>query len=159
MILVICYGNPLRCDDRLGWEIASMLKAKNLPQQITIDVRQQLTPEVAASVSAAERIVFVDARANGRPGEMSCTRVLPERELIQRMGHAMTPETILSLSRSVFGKCPDAVVCSVVGSRFELGTTLSPEVQLSLPAFFSLVWELIVGTGKDVANADNIISG
>lgn len=143
MILVIAYGNPLRRDDGVGWKIAKMIEKKVLPRCVQIEVRQQLTPELAEPVSRAARVVFVDARAGGCPGEVSCCRVVPAEGPLRAIGHALSPKILLALSQWIYGSVPEAFMCSVVGSRFELGISFSWEVQQALPAVSSLVWECL----------------
>ena len=51
--LVVGYGNPLRCDDAIGWRAA--LALADDPRLAGVDVlaRHQLTPELAVDVAAA----------------------------------------------------------------------------------------------------------
>jgi hydrogenase maturation protease len=151
MILVIAYGNPLRRDDGVGWKIARRLQKNSVPGAIQIEVRQQLTPELAEPVSRAARVVFVDARAGGCPGEVSCRRVFPAEGPLPAIGHVLSPKILLALSEWIYGRVPEAFVCSVVGSQFELGTSFSQEVQQALPVLSALVGDAISVIGPVAA--------
>ena len=59
--LIIGYGNPLRGDDGVGWEVASRLAATIPEEAAHIMTVHQLTPELAESVSEAELVIFIDA--------------------------------------------------------------------------------------------------
>ena len=152
MILVICYGNPLRGDDGLGWEIARRLAGKPLPAQARIEVCHQLTPELAEPISQAERVVFVDARAGGKPGEATWTSLHPLEGLLYPVGHALGPESLLTLSRQLYGKVPKAIMCSVAGMHFGLGEAFSQEVTQVLPGVAVRVREWL--TNDDGPSSD-----
>ncbi len=56
--LVIGLGNPLRSDDGIGWRLAAQLPAR---AGLVVRCRQQLTPELAEDLAAAERVLLLDA--------------------------------------------------------------------------------------------------
>src|SRR5688500_920322 len=68
--LVIGYGNPLRGDDGFGWQIAQQLAGLLIDESVTVLAVQQLTPELAEAVGRASLVMFVDAHAGGRPGQL-----------------------------------------------------------------------------------------
>lgn len=153
MILAICYGNPLRGDDGLGWEIARRLAGKTLPAHARIDVYHQLTPELAEPISHAERVVFVDARTGGEPGEITCTPIRPAEDRRTPVGHALGPEGLLALSRELYGKVPEAVMCSVAGTHFGLGETFSREVEQALPDAAARIWACLTNEPRGCQGA------
>lgn len=57
--LVIGIGNPLRSDDGVGWWLAR--RAERWLPASQLRAVQQLTPELAADVAAAARVLFIDA--------------------------------------------------------------------------------------------------
>src|SRR5271166_6728975 len=77
--LIIGYGNPLRGDDGLGWQVASEL-AKCVDALISVLAVQQLTPELAEPVSDADLVIFVDACCDGEPGSWRCESIRPGSE-------------------------------------------------------------------------------
>jgi hydrogenase maturation protease len=148
MILLICYGNPLRGDDGTGWEIARDWQGGTVPAHIRVEVRQQLTIELAAPISRAGRVVFVDARTTGYPGEISCVRLDPAESPISPWAHAVHPGMLLALSRKIYGRVPEAVVCSVTGLCVALGAPMSSEVRRALPALSALVRDVVTAGGS-----------
>ena len=60
-VLVVCYGNPLRGDDGVGWIVAEKLQQRSLPDFVFIQTHIQLTPEQAADLSEADLAIFIDA--------------------------------------------------------------------------------------------------
>jgi len=139
MLLIICYGNPLCGDDGVGWVIGRRLTEMNLPAGARVLVRHQLTPDLAETISRAKRVVFVDARLTGNPGEVTCARLAPGENPLDPIGHCTKPQTLLALSRWLFGKVPEALVYSVAGTCFQPGEPLSPEVERVLPAMASRI--------------------
>ena len=75
--LIIGYGNPLRGDDGVGWEVASRLAVIIPSEAAHILTVHQLTPELAESVSEADLVIFIDASDVGEPGTWRCDQVKP----------------------------------------------------------------------------------
>jgi hydrogenase maturation protease len=130
--LIIGYGNPLRGDDGVGWEIASRLAAiipNGAAQIITV---HQLVPELAEPVSEAELVVFIDASQSGDPGTWRCDevkrRVLPG----DLLGHHFDACDLLACSRALFGASPRAFVVSLAAESFEFQDKLTPTVEALL---------------------------
>src|SRR5579863_2441204 len=65
--LIIGIGNPLRGDDGLGWRAVESLRQIASLQEVETVTCHQLTPEMAESVSRAERVVFIDAYVGSPP--------------------------------------------------------------------------------------------
>jgi len=140
--LILGYGNPLRCDDGVGWRAAWELAGSLSDDEAEVVGCHQLTPELAEAVSRAEAVFFIDASHEGEPGELRCQPVEPQAETI-RFSHQLTPELLLNLSRVLYGTCPPAFVVSVCGQRFEHGQELSPVVAANLPRLTMLVSEMM----------------
>jgi hydrogenase maturation protease len=134
MVLVIGYGNPLRRDDGVGpWLVEYV---SGLIPDPSIDWRTclQLTPELAEPLSRAACAIFVDATAEGYPGQVACSRLevlddLPPGGVI----HHLTPPGVLIVARVLYGACPDAYMLTVAGENFGYGQGFSPSVQAQLP--------------------------
>ena len=77
-ILVLGYGNPMRSDDGLGWQIAVELFRTNRSPDVEVLPCHQLTPELAPAVSRADAVIFVDCEQGGTPGEIRCREVRSE---------------------------------------------------------------------------------
>ncbi len=130
MTLVIAYGNPLRQDDGVGWAIAEALA--NHPA-VELEAVHQLLPELAEPLSRASFAVFVDARRDGRAGEVRRTAIAPAPSGWAG-AHSLGPEQLLGLCQRYYGHAPEAVLVSVAGACFGFGADLSPEVVRAIPS-------------------------
>lgn len=125
-LLVIGYGNTLRSDDGVGPRVAEAVGALHLPGVRTL-ICQQLSPEHADPISQADRVVFVDAAVD-EPREVQF-RELDAGETSQLMAHAADPQTMLALSRDVFGHTPRAWWLTIPAVNLEFSEVLSDEAQ------------------------------
>jgi hydrogenase maturation protease len=122
-LLVIGYGNTLRRDDGVGPRVADSVDALRLAGVRTISC-PQLTPELADPLSRAGAAVFVDVAAD--PAETMRMRRLDPSGTSQILAHAADPQTLLALSRDVFGRAPDAWMLTVPAEDLAFGEQLSP---------------------------------
>jgi hydrogenase maturation protease len=125
--VIIGYGNPLRSDDALGWRVTERLRELVTDSDVEILSLHQLTPELMDTVSRVERAIFIDACAEGAPGDVVERSVKPEPATASFTHHA-TPEAILAGARELYGHAPNAVMLSVAGADFSLGSELSEVV-------------------------------
>jgi hydrogenase maturation protease len=140
-VLIVACGNPLRCDDGLAWRAVEELHRRCFPQEVEIIAQHQLTPELASPVSQVERVLFLDAARFGQPGEFRCEPVLPGHAS-GAFTHDFSPGRILSISRELYGRAPQAFVISLSGECFDHGETISATVEGALPALVELVVRL-----------------
>lgn len=126
-ILIIGYGNSMRADDGAGPALIEQLDAL-LAQKRTTAVRliacPQLMPELAADISEARKVLFVDASVAVKPGRVRITRVEPDA-VRMTMGHHFSPTSLLSMAGSAFGACPAAWVAEVGCESLEMDDRLS----------------------------------
>lgn len=122
-LLVIGYGNPLRCDDGVGPRVAEAVEALQLPGVHTL-ICQQLSPEHAEPIARARTVIFVDA-AMDAPKEVQLRQLEPNKSS-QLMAHAADPRTMLALARDVFGHCPEAWWLTIPAVKLDFGEELSP---------------------------------
>jgi|SRR5271165_2245398 len=139
-ILIIAYGNPLRCDDGLAWRVAEKLSQLNLPGEVEIITRHQLTPELAEPLSQAASALFIDAARVGVPGELVWGSLQPQPSS-PLFTHDCSPAAVLRLAQELYGRCAEAFTITVCGERFDQGDTLSPKVEESLPRVVAIVSE------------------
>jgi hydrogenase maturation protease len=137
-VLIIGFGNPLRCDDGLAWRVAEELSYQQLPDDVEVITQHQLTPELAFAVSRAETVLFVDAAQGGEAGEASCVPVNLGQDA-RSLTHDLSPAGVLNLARVLYGALPRGFVLSLMGECFEHGEALSPKVEESLPRLLQLV--------------------
>jgi hydrogenase maturation protease len=141
-ILIIAYGNPLRCDDGLAWRVAENLSQHDLPDDVEIMTRHQLTPELAFDVSQASTVLFVDAVRTGVPGEILAAPLKPESQS-SAFTHDFSPGGILAMAQQLYGKCPEAFAISLRGVCFDHGEQLSAVVTENLPRLTRQVADFI----------------
>ncbi len=140
-VLVIAYGNPLRCDDGVAWQAAEEIRRKLVPL-VEVICSHQLTPELAEEASRSDTVIFLDATSNGDPGKVVCETVSPD--LLQaRFSHHLTPAQVLALCDQLYQAKPRAFLISISGERFDHGDGLSPAAVNALPQSVAAVSELL----------------
>lgn len=128
-LLVIGYGNELRCDDGIGPKVAAMVTEWNC-----VGVRalacHQLTPELAEPIASARQVVFVDAAADSS-GSVQLRQIEPA-DGAEVMTHAAGPRWLLGLAKQAYGRCPPAWSLTVPTENLGFGEQLSPLAQQGL---------------------------
>ncbi|MCC6802731.1 MAG: hydrogenase maturation protease, partial [Anaerolineae bacterium] len=128
--LLIGYGNPLRCDDGVGWFLASQLAADINDRHTRIIAAHQLTPEMAEAVSQASEVLFLDAAVGEEPGMWAVSAVPPSLQLkLSALVHTLTPGALLGLSEALYGTAPPARIVTVTGADFGYGESFSEAVE------------------------------
>ncbi len=141
-ILILGYGNPLRSDDGLGWQVAVQLFRANKSPDVLVLPCHQLTPELADPISHAETVFFIDSSREGTPGEFRCGEIRSQPGPVS-FTHNLSPAGLLDLSSELFGCCPRAYLLTICGQSFEVGESLSSTVNDRLPELKGRVRELI----------------
>jgi hydrogenase maturation protease len=144
-LLVIGYGNELRCDDGVGPKVAEAVDQKTLPG-VRVIACHQLMPELAEVVSQARCVVFVDA-ALDEPKEVRF-RSLDPAESSQLMTHAADPRTLLAMARDVYGRCPMAWWLTIPIEKLEFGEDLSPRALRGFRIALDKIQELALSRGN-----------
>lgn len=134
-ILVIGYGNTLRCDDGAGVALAAQLVDHWHRQQISAKLLTvtQLVPELAIDIATDEviAVVFIDATV-GELGQQVQVHQVDRVVSSPSLGHHLGPATLLIYTRLLYDCHLPAWLVTVPGTDFEYGMTLSPEVQALL---------------------------
>lgn len=159
--LVIGYGNSLRQDDGVGWWVARELAVDPRAAGITAIAVHQLTPELAADLHDACRVVFVDARLDDTapPGQVQVDLVDPggiDLDAARSSGagwHHATPASLAALTRALWGPAPPMAIVAVAVTSVGPGETLTPPVATALPAITDLVLRLAHGEITDHGSA------
>ena len=146
-VLIIGYGNPLRSDDGFGWHAAQQLSSSLQSSNIEATACQQLTPDLAETVSHFQRIIFIDAARDLPPGKLRCEEVVlaEDRQNPAPPGftHFVTPSSILAWTADLYAKFPQAFYISVGGEDFGDGDTLSLASQAAFQPLLAQVRSLI----------------
>lgn len=152
--LVIGYGNPLRADDGFGWQVAQQLAA-SLPADVArVLAVHQLTPELAEEVGRASLVVFVDAHAGGRAGQVVIRSLIADTEQLSTFSHHVGAPVVLGLAGTLFEACPPAVMVSVGGDDFGYGVGLSPAVAATLSDVLERVLAILRSGRLDATSFD-----
>ena len=149
-ILIVAYGNPLRCDDAVAWHAADALEGKFPESEVEILRLHQLAPEVADSVRERELVLFVDAACvddikNSCPGDIRVCEV-SSAEIRERAGHfshVHSPAKVLRFAQELYDQTPKAFVITVAGENFGHGESLSVPATSALPELVTSIQRLI----------------
>ena len=121
------WGNPLREDDGVAWHVIEVLRRLQRRPSLRpapAPCSSATAPELAEPVSYAAGVVFVDARRDGTPGQVSCEAVTASAG--QPAAHSLSPRALLLYAESLYGRAPQAVEVDISGERFGMGEGLSP---------------------------------
>jgi hydrogenase maturation protease len=124
-VLVIGYGNTLRGDDRVGYQVAETVAEWQLPQVRSIAVHQ-LLPELATDIAEVEIVVFVDAVVaidSPAPNIMIAPLIAGGDENFST--HIITPQLLLGMTQRLYGATPVAYLLTIPAIDFTLGANLS----------------------------------
>jgi hydrogenase maturation protease len=133
--LIIGYGNPLRGDDAVGWNIARRLA--NEPDAHVIACHH-LPAELAAAIAHASEVIFIDADVGKFPGEIQRQSVQPE----SGNPRAVTPGHLLTAAAKL-GRAPDAVLFTITGANFTAADKLSPVVERAAETVVEMIQRLL----------------
>lgn len=151
--LIIGYGNPDREDDGVAWHILHALSLKlglnapasyddELPEDPRLELafHLQLTPEMAEQIAQYEYVCFIDAHTGNIP---ETVRLVPVESEFQRspFTHHLTPQSLISMCETLYGRKPEAALLSVLGHRFLFSRELSGETATLVPGATDLIWE------------------
>jgi len=132
-VLIIGYGNPLRSDDGLGWHASRLIAQELAGHNAEVITCHQLTPELAEPLSQSSHAVFIDADAQGGPGEIHWREVHPQAPASSALTHTCSPAGLLSSAARLYGRSPQAIAVTVTAQSFDFGDSLSPVVAAALP--------------------------
>jgi hydrogenase maturation protease len=160
-ILIVAYGNPLRCDDGIAWRAADALEGKLPESQVEVLRLHQLAPEVADSVRQRELVLFVDAACvddieNTSPGEIRVREVFGAEtsEHPSHISHVYSPAKVLDFARELYAAKPRAFLVTVAGENFDHGESLSAKVANTLPELVATVQRLVDANAKAITTKD-----
>lgn len=130
MILILACGNSLRSDDGAGLVLAQKLERRWQAQARPVKrlAVHQLTPELAVELApeAVQAVVFVDTRLT-QPGEANQSVQIEAvtAGASARLGHHLTPATLLSYAELLYQARVNAWQVTVPGINFDHGESLS----------------------------------
>jgi hydrogenase maturation protease len=156
-VLILAYGNPMRCDDGIAWRAADALAPKFSEAEVEIHRLHQLTPELADTVRNFGTVIFVDAAAcagsQDKPGTIRLEEIRGVASEPVRFSHVLSPKKVLDLAFQLYVASPGAFVITVAGENFGHGDSLSAPVASALPELVARIERLVEnsnpGTTKD----------
>ncbi len=121
--LILGYGNCSRRDDGVGWFVVERLQQAQLPD-VELLTSHQLEVDQAEVISHFDYVIFVDAAVPQSPKPIAETVIQPKFQS-HAVAHFLTPSDLASLSDTLYGRVPRALLFSIRGTDFGFGTGLS----------------------------------
>lgn len=122
-VLLIGVGNTLRGDDGAGIRAAELARTR-FPRIDVLSVHG-LSPELADTVAEYEQLFIVDASLATAVLRVSSVTPANSGERIQ--SHTMTPEGILGLAATLYGRVPSqSILIEIPAVACDFSETLSP---------------------------------
>ena len=122
--VAIGYGNDLRSDDAIGPLVAEAVEAWGMPNVEAIALHQ-LTPELADTLQKCDGAIFIDACILPELKQVQVQAIEPAESTTTAIGHTSDPQSLLALTKALYGHFPLAWMVIVPAANFELGETLS----------------------------------
>lgn len=129
-ILIIGIGNCGRADDGLGWAFLDYI-IERFPEKFDCEYRYQLQVEDAELISHYPVVFFVDAHLNQYENGFSVADCQPYAAY-GISSHELDPETVLHLSKNIYGKLPRAYIIGISGVDFQLQLGISDDGKQNL---------------------------
>ena len=145
--LLIGIGNTLRSDDGAGIAVSEAM-ARQAPQ-LNVRLCPQLSPELAAEISQASAVLFIDAVVGAPSGtQQPILQALPGKgagrpPTVDPFSHALTPEHLLALTLALFNHCPPAWQLLIPGQQWDVGDELSPATRQACQQALPLALEWV----------------
>ena len=128
--ILLGIGNSGRQDDGLGWAFLDEISPK-LPPNFDVEYRYQLQIEDAELISHYDQVFFVDAHKQLLENGALIEKCLP-KETHHFSSHALPPETILFLAKTVYDKNPESYLIGIRGEQYELEIGLTENALINL---------------------------
>lgn len=157
-ILIIGYGNPNREDDGVAWHILQKLATYfNVPLASILVPDEfdpahyphlvftlQLTPEMSEAMAQYDLVCFVDAHTGVYEEEVRVAPITPAYQT-SPFTHHLTPESCLSLAKTLYGHAPQGMMVSVRGYQFGYKTELSDRTALIADEAVTRIIKWVIG--------------
>lgn len=141
-VLIVGFGNMSRRDDGVAFHVIRRLRERlglliasddvfedcyeDMGSGLAAICLHQLAPELAETLAEHDIVVFIDAHIDHEEWEPVDWREIMPRYRANMVTHHLTPDAVLALCGSLFGKCPRGYILSVLGTDFDFGAELSP---------------------------------
>jgi hydrogenase maturation protease len=112
-----------------------------LPHGVEVIACPQLSVELAAAITEAERLILIDACAGGEPGALREQPLTPVIPASSSLSHHLDAHGLLAAAQILYGKAPETILFTVSGGSFDYSETLSAPVAAALPHLLARVRE------------------
>lgn len=141
-ILVAGLGNRLMSDEGVGVHAVRELREESLEEALALEVGTAAF-EALPYLERAEHVIALDALEGGRPPGTIYRYSLGEEDRRPPGGSLHELDLVATLFLLDPGRRPRVIVLGVQPERLELGLTLSPKVEASLPQLLQAVRETV----------------
>jgi len=139
-VLVIGFGNVSRRDDGAAFHVITRLRerlgfdaepdaidAEEAPMgdRLSTIFLHQLAPEIVESLIRYDLVVFVDAHVEGVGWDDVHWQDVEVAYRSGMVSHHLKPSSTLALCRTLYQRCPEAKILSILGTDFDFGEDLS----------------------------------
>ena len=142
-VTVIGIGNPIRGDDRLGWEIIDRLNERFYSTDVDCAAVQQLTMDLVETLSETETVIFIDARIGEKAGEIQRSEIRANSSLLAPTTHFFDPQTLLAAVQALFNHHPKAILFTMTTNEYDFTEGLSEPIKKAFPILMRTVEEEI----------------
>ncbi|MCL5960891.1 MAG: hydrogenase maturation protease [Chloroflexi bacterium] len=148
-VAVIGFGNTIRGDDALGVAAVDLVRrhfeltedSRLLRAGVTFATSPSLQVGREDELSTCSNIILVDAWEGGEG--VVVREVAAEDPVRPLTSHASSPETLLSLLQTLYGRSPKIHLVAIAGKDFGLRDGLSREAEASLSNAVDIIVDLI----------------
>jgi hydrogenase maturation protease len=134
-IVVIGFGNTLRQDDGFGPAVVERLGDRFDDARVECITRGTLTPELAATLSEASHVFFVDACAELAEGVSQKRAIGPDSAADVSLVHFLSPQALLVWTERVYQKRPKAELWLMGVEQTGLSEELTPLIAGQVDGF------------------------
>ncbi|RZM77728.1 hydrogenase maturation protease [Leptolyngbya iicbica] len=139
--LVVGYGNTLRGDDGVGYQLADQVAAWELPNVRAIACHQ-LTPELAAAMAECDRVIFIDATLPHTQVDVTWRSLSPS-DAPGLDAHRSDPADLLRLTAQLYDTVPLAYQLLLPTAAMDFSETLSAIAQAGFDTALSQLWDFL----------------
>ncbi len=97
------------------------------------------------AISRAQRVIFIDAAAEGQPGEIR-RQELAAHPAPAAFTHQASPAGLLAGAAALYGSSVSGILYTIAGETFDFGEQLTPVVERSLATLLAMIENAAVGT-------------
>ena len=133
--LLLACGNTLRGDDGTGPWLADWAEERFADEpDLQVISRQQWAPELAADLSEAESVLFIDCSTSSEGGSVELISVHPAPRAEGIGTHQVSAAELLGMAQELYGSLPRKALLLTIGAgSTELSEEFSQAVLDAIP--------------------------